>query len=238
MKTIEKTLHRIPYEEKVDCYTDDEDVIERWCVDKFENTDYLIAIPYIEGIPVSLEYEEGKIDQVIGKGNGKFGSNYSNQISLIDNLPLEIKYCDTPVIIRGIITMYYSDFKRINENRFAIGEKLFPTITAMVYDFLLNDDSDTTENVLKFIATDLVTDPGTKYYEEKLDLLVDEGFEIPIYEKISKTDFRDVNNLLHNLNKKNENFEEWEFLTYIDNTEDNWVKIIDKELPYQLTYMY
>ena len=171
MKTIEKTLHKIPYEEKVDCYTDDEDVIERWCVDKFENTDYLIAIPYIEGIPVSLEYEEGKIDQVIGKGNGKFGSNYSNQISLIDNLPLEIKYCDTPVIIRGIITMYYSDFKRINENRFAIGEKLFPTITAMVYDFLLNDDSDTTENVLKFIAIDIVTDPGTKYYTKRFPKL-------------------------------------------------------------------
>lgn len=240
MKTIEKTPHRIPYNEEADIYTDDEEVINKVCEEMFTKTDEVIVTPILEGINVSIEYINGKIDKVISIGNGKIGNDYSNQLYLIDNLPLEIKCCDTPVIIKGKLTVYYEDFMKSLESRFSIGRPTYKTITHMLYSMLENDDDDLTENVIQFIATDLITSPGGETYVQQLDILKDEGFDVIDFEILRKDSFYNVENVIYELNKKrNENyFEEYDFVEYRDNLLKNWKPLKENELPYKITYMY
>ena len=240
MKTIEKAPHRIPYDLSTEVYTDDDEIINKVCEEMFTKTNEIIAIPVLEGIKVSLEYCDGKIDKAISIGNGKIGNDYSNQIYLINNLPLEIKYCDIPVIVKGVLTVYYKDFRRSSESRFSIGKPTYKTITHMLYSMLENDDDELTENVIQFIATDLITSPGGETYIQQLDTLKDEGFDIIDYEILKKDSFYDVENVIHKLNKKRKQsqFEEYEFVEYRDNLLSNWKPLKENELPYKITYMY
>ncbi|HKL61384.1 MAG TPA: NAD-dependent DNA ligase LigA, partial [Acholeplasma sp.] len=78
----------------------------------------------IDGLAISLLYENGEFVQAITRGDGIFGEDVSNNIKTIRSLPLKIDYFGE-LEIRGEVIINKNDFDRINEARKDLGESLF-----------------------------------------------------------------------------------------------------------------
>ena len=78
----------------------------------------------IDGLAISLLYENGEFVQAITRGDGIFGEDVSNNIKTIKSLPLKIDY-PNKLEIRGEVIINKKDFILINKARNALGESLF-----------------------------------------------------------------------------------------------------------------
>jgi len=80
----------------------------------------------VDGVSISLRYEEGVLVQGATRGNGLVGDDVTINLRTVRNLPLRLAP-DAParLLVRGEIYMPRSSFRRINEEREAAGEPLF-----------------------------------------------------------------------------------------------------------------
>ncbi|QCI18062.1 NAD-dependent DNA ligase LigA [Buchnera aphidicola (Aphis nasturtii)] len=78
----------------------------------------------IDGIAVSLIYEEGSLVRAATRGDGYFGENITNNIKTIQSIPLQLQGSNIPkrLEIRGEVFMLKSDFFKLN-NKFSIDRK-------------------------------------------------------------------------------------------------------------------
>lgn len=83
----------------------------------------------MDGLAVSLTYEQGIL--VIGatRGDGFQGENVTPNLKTIHAIPLKLSSGDTPipefVEVRGEVFMSHAEFARVNEHRAAAGEPTF-----------------------------------------------------------------------------------------------------------------
>lgn len=88
---------------------------------RFDETDLAYVVePKLDGLAVSLTYENGQLVRAVTRGNGTEGDDISrNVIGVIDELPEKLKGSDYPEIIeiRGEIFMTHAEFRRINKER-------------------------------------------------------------------------------------------------------------------------
>lgn len=78
----------------------------------------------IDGLAMSLLYEDGQFVQAITRGDGVFGEDVSNNIRTIKSLPLKIDY-PHKLELRGEVIINKSDFDKINKERASNEEALF-----------------------------------------------------------------------------------------------------------------
>ena len=78
-----------------------------------------VVEPKIDGVAVSLTYENGILRSAVTRGNGVEGDIITQNIQHIDALPRVIKSPGLPKVIeiRGEIYMSHLEFLRINEAR-------------------------------------------------------------------------------------------------------------------------
>jgi DNA ligase (NAD+) len=78
----------------------------------------------IDGLAVSLKYENGKLVQAATRGDGTVGENVTGNVRTIKSVPLTLR---KPVTIeaRGEIYMPKSSFLELNQNREENGEAVF-----------------------------------------------------------------------------------------------------------------
>ncbi len=86
--------------------------------------------PKIDGLAVSLTYEEGKLVRAVTRGKGDKGDDVTANVLTIAMLPRELKggkNAPVPdvVEIRGEIYLTAAEFERINAERAAAGEELY-----------------------------------------------------------------------------------------------------------------
>jgi len=83
--------------------------------------------PKIDGLAVSLTYEQGKFVRAVTRGKGDKGDDVTANVLTIASLPRELKGAKVPGIveIRGEIYLTAAEFERINAERAAAGEELF-----------------------------------------------------------------------------------------------------------------
>jgi DNA ligase (NAD+) len=86
--------------------------------------------PKIDGLAVSLTYEQGKFVRAVTRGKGDKGDDVTANVLTIQSLPLELqggKGAAVPDIveIRGEIYLTAAEFERINAERAAAGEELY-----------------------------------------------------------------------------------------------------------------
>ncbi|MDI1250194.1 MAG: NAD-dependent DNA ligase LigA [Lacunisphaera sp.] len=83
--------------------------------------------PKIDGLAVSLTYEQGKFVRAVTRGKGDKGDDVTANVMTIAALPRELKGDKVPAIveIRGEIYLTAAEFERINAERAAAGEELF-----------------------------------------------------------------------------------------------------------------
>ncbi|MDX1390912.1 MAG: NAD-dependent DNA ligase LigA [Rheinheimera sp.] len=83
--------------------------------------------PKLDGLAVSIRYEQGKLVQAATRGDGYTGEDITSNVKTIRALPLKLKGRDFPAVleVRGEVFMPLAGFNRMNDKARAAGEKVF-----------------------------------------------------------------------------------------------------------------
>jgi DNA ligase (NAD+) len=87
----------------------------------------VLVEPKIDGLAISLTYEQGRLVRAVTRGNGAEGDVVTENVRTIPEIPDRLA-TDTPpdlVEIRGEIYMTFAEFRRLNALREAAGEAAF-----------------------------------------------------------------------------------------------------------------
>lgn len=87
----------------------------------------VLAEPKIDGLSISLRYENGRLAQAATRGDGTTGENVTANVMTIREIPHRLKGKDVPELIdiRGEIFLAHQDFRRLNAAQAEAGEKVF-----------------------------------------------------------------------------------------------------------------
>ncbi len=85
------------------------------------------AEPKIDGLSISIRYENGKLVEAATRGDGAEGERVTDNVRTIKDIPHTLKGGNVPAIaeIRGEIYMSHAEFKALNESQAASGGKIF-----------------------------------------------------------------------------------------------------------------
>ncbi len=97
------------FEELNKFFSDISDVI------KSNDINFLIQ-PKIDGLSISLKYENGELIQAITRGDGQIGEDVTDNVkNIINDIPVKINYFK-PIEVRGEIYISHSNFLKILES--------------------------------------------------------------------------------------------------------------------------
>ena len=87
---------------------------------------YLVE-PKIDGVSISIRYENGLLVQALTRGNGKQGDDVTANIRTIPSVPLRLNVADPPPVFeaRGEVYMSRAGFLKLNAHRLANNEEEF-----------------------------------------------------------------------------------------------------------------
>lgn len=127
LDTFESYRHRKPMLSLDNTYSAEE-LIEfgRRLKKRFPNRllGYLVE-PKIDGVAVSLSYEDGHFVRAVSRGNGIEGDDITQNVRGIKGLPQSIRNAPHILELRGEIYMRHDEFERINRTREAEGQALY-----------------------------------------------------------------------------------------------------------------
>jgi DNA ligase (NAD+) len=83
------------------------------------------AEPKIDGLAVSLVYEDGAFVRGATRGNGELGEDVTQNLRTIKAIPLRVEGAPRLLEVRGEIYLPRSAFAKLNEQRAAAGEPTF-----------------------------------------------------------------------------------------------------------------
>ena len=93
---------------------------------EFEKDDIeLVAELKIDGLAISLLYNDSKLEVGATRGNGSVGENITSNIRAINAIPLSLSDSKVSVDVRGEVYMPHSSFEKLNDEARALGQKLF-----------------------------------------------------------------------------------------------------------------
>jgi DNA ligase (NAD+) len=81
--------------------------------------------PKIDGLAVTLVYEDGVLIRGATRGDGRVGEDVTQNLRTIGSIPLRIEDAPELVEVRGEIYLPIADFKALNERRAEAGEPTF-----------------------------------------------------------------------------------------------------------------
>jgi DNA ligase (NAD+) len=86
-----------------------------------------VAEPKIDGLAMSLIYEDGVLVRGVTRGNGEIGEDVTHNLRTIASIPQRLAVDSPPPLleVRGEVYMSLPDFQALNERRAAAGESTF-----------------------------------------------------------------------------------------------------------------
>jgi DNA ligase (NAD+) len=81
--------------------------------------------PKIDGLAISLTYEDGMLVRGATRGDGRVGEDVTQNLRTIGAIPLSIDDAPPLVEVRGEVYLPIADFKALNERRAEAGEPAF-----------------------------------------------------------------------------------------------------------------
>lgn len=88
-----------------------------------ERPRYVVELK-LDGVAMSLRYENGQFTQAVTRGDGYRGDDVTNNVRTIQSLPLELNGAAPPTLeVRGEVYMTRSELERINKQREEAGEE-------------------------------------------------------------------------------------------------------------------
>lgn len=148
--------------------------------------------PKIDGLSVSLEYENGVFVRGSTRGDGNIGEDVSGNIKVIHNVPLKLTK-DIPFIeVRGEVYMPKKSFERVVDRQLIKGEKPFKNPRNAAAGSLRQKDSEVaaTRGLDIFVFNIQQIEGVTlNSHKESLDFLQELGFNtVPDYTLVDTID--------------------------------------------------
>lgn len=93
---------------------------------ELESVNYCVE-PKLDGLAVSLRYENGRLVQCSTRGDGATGEDVTHNVRTIQSVPLMLRGDNIPALleIRGEVFMPKSGFDKLNQRQVKLGEKPF-----------------------------------------------------------------------------------------------------------------
>ncbi|MBA57428.1 MAG: DNA ligase (NAD(+)) LigA [Pseudomonadales bacterium] len=130
LDAFQQVQHRIPMLSLDNVFNEDEliafDRRVRERLHQEEEVEY-VCEPKLDGLAVSLLYENGILMQAATRGDGQTGEDITQNIRTIDSIPLRLRGNDYPRVleVRGEVFMPKAGFNQLNQNALKNGEKTF-----------------------------------------------------------------------------------------------------------------
>lgn len=122
---FEKVKHEFPMGSISDVFSVSElEAFDNRVKSVFPSACYVVEYK-IDGLSVSLEYENGIFVRGATRGDGAFGEDVTANLRTISSLPLKIDTDAERIIVRGEVYMSKENFAALNLSREENGEKVF-----------------------------------------------------------------------------------------------------------------
>ena len=148
--------------------------------------------PKIDGVGISIRYEEGILVRALTRGNGYVGDDITENIKTIKSLPSRLLGDNTPSVweARGEVFMTKETFKKLNVEREKRGEPLFANARNTTAGTLkLLDSKKVMQRPLDavFYTCGEVQGINLRTQEELLSTMSNMGFKTPEYSRVCHT---------------------------------------------------
>jgi DNA ligase (NAD+) len=188
LEGFEKVVHTVQMQSLADAFSEEElysfDNRVRETVGN--NVEYVVE-KKIDGLSVSLEYENGRFIRGSTRGDGMVGEDVTQNLKTIKTIPIILKQSLPFIEVRGEVFMSKQDFARLNEEQEELGlapfanprnaaagslRQLDPSITARrklnIFVF----------NIQKIEGKNLYTHSESLEYIKKLGFKIEQGYKI------------------------------------------------------------
>ena len=137
------------------------------------------AEPKIDGLSLSLRYENGVLKQAATRGDGSVGENVTANARTIADIPHELKNAPDLLEVRGEVYMSHADFAALNARQAETGGKTFANPRNAAAGSLRQLDAEITRaRPLRFFAYawGALATPLAETQKGAIDRLADLGF--------------------------------------------------------------
>lgn len=201
---FEKIAHKVPMISLNDVF--DEEELYQWehrnkgIVSNNDNWQYFVELK-LDGLAVSLRYENLEFVQGLTRGNGREGENISHNIRTIQDIPLAISINDSSIQqlksynidlaerfqakwqgsceVRGEVYMRDSQLQKLNKELKTNGQSEYANTRNLAAGSIRQlDSSIAASRGLSFFAWGLITDLGQQTQQEEYWILETLGFPI------------------------------------------------------------
>ena len=125
LSKFEQVRHQVPLESLTDVFSLDELYAFGERMDALLDAPHAYTVePKIDGLSMSLEYENGVFVRGATRGDGLIGENVTENLRTVRSLPLRIENAPERLIVRGEVYMSKAVFRELNEQREMNGEQL------------------------------------------------------------------------------------------------------------------
>lgn len=122
---FEQVSHQVPLESLTDVFSYDELFAFGNRMDAmFSEAHEYVVEPKVDGLSVSLEYENGVFVRGATRGDGMVGENVTENLRTVRSLPLRIENAPERLVVRGEVYMSKATFHQLNTERELKGEAL------------------------------------------------------------------------------------------------------------------
>lgn len=190
-----EVIHKVPMQSLQDVFSKEElvEFDNRIKASLNEDYEYVVELK-IDGLSVSLEYENSVLKIGSTRGNGTEGENVTENLRTIKDVPEKLNETVASLEVRGEVYMSTEVFNKLNEIQEIYGEKLFANPRNAAAGSLRQLDSKVTEkrelsmfvfNIQNVVGAEFETHFETLEYMNKM------GFKVVPYYKVIK-DINDV----------------------------------------------
>ena len=186
LNTFAQVTHEVPLESLQDVFSFDElhAFGERMDSSLTDLHSYVVE-PKIDGLSMSLEYENGVFVRGATRGDGAIGEDVTENLRTVRNLPQKLENAPARLIVRGEVYMSHESFESINAQREISGEPLLANPrNAAAGSVRQQDPKVAASRKLDIIIFNLqlCSDRTFKTHAESLDYLKSLGFPTVPYQ--------------------------------------------------------